>query len=101
MSQADNHDEALHARLNQETAKIAWSELQFFFASGAVISVAQDLDLVVVAQQFSKDNKAQIRQWMQEDKLGKVSDAQATKWFESDATLWSVVVKPWVLVQPV
>lgn len=101
MSHADNNDQVLRARLNQETAKIAWSELQYFFASGAVISVAKGLDLVDVAQHFSKDNKAQIRQWLQEEKVGKVSDSQAVTWFESDAVLWSVVVKPWVLVQPV
>jgi hypothetical protein len=34
-------------------------------------------------------------------KFGKVSDEQATVWYESDALLWAVVISPWVLVQPV
>ncbi|HBL87027.1 MAG TPA: DUF2288 domain-containing protein, partial [Alcanivorax sp.] len=29
------------------------------------------------------------------------TDDQARAWFESDQALWTVVVMPWVLVQPV
>jgi len=28
-----------------------------------------------------------------------VTDAQAITWFEQDAAVWAVVVKPWILVQ--
>ncbi|MDP1705106.1 MAG: DUF2288 family protein [Sulfurimicrobium sp.] len=33
------------------------------------------------------------------NKIGRESDEQAKTWLESDALLWSVVVKPWILVQ--
>jgi hypothetical protein len=62
--------------------------------------VSDDLDLVEVAFQMSCDNAALIQQWMGEGKLGKVTDAQAAAWFETDALVWAVVVSPWVLVQP-
>lgn len=88
------------AKVNLETAKIAWKELQRFFASGAAIHVSDDLDLVEVAFQMSRDNAAQIRQWMAAGKLGKVTDEQAAEWFEADALVWAVAVSPWVLVQP-
>jgi hypothetical protein len=87
------------AKLNLETAQIAWKELQRFFAGGAALMVAADLDLVEVAFQMSEDNAAQIRRWVEAGKLGKVADAQAAAWFESDALVWAVVVSPWVLVQ--
>ncbi|MFW5724155.1 MAG: DUF2288 family protein [Halochromatium sp.] len=29
-----------------------------------------------------------------------MSDAQATAWIEAEAVVWAVVVRPWVLVQP-
>lgn len=86
-------------KVHLETSQIAWKELQRFFASGQAITVSDQLDLVEVAYQVSKDNKALVEQWMSEHKLGKVSDSQAQQWFESDALLWTVVIKPWVLVQ--
>jgi hypothetical protein len=87
--------------VNQETSKIAWKELQRFFAAGMALAVAEDLDLVEVAFQVSEDNATQIREWMAAGKFGKVSDEQAGTWFERDELVWAVVVSPWVLVQPV
>ena len=86
-------------KVHLETSQVAWKELQRFFASGQAIAVSDALDLVEVAYQLSKDNKALVEQWMLENKLGQVSDHQAQNWFESDALLWAVVIKPWVLVQ--
>ena len=94
-----NQQEIYRAKVNLETAQIAWKELQRFFASGAAIHVSDDLDLVEVAFQMSRDNAAQIQQWMVEGTLGNVTDEQAAAWFESDALVWAVVVSPWVLVQ--
>jgi len=95
----ENKEEIYRAKVNLETAQIAWREVQRFFASGAAVHVSNDLDLVEVAFQMSEDNAEQIRQWMLEGKLGKVSDEQAAEWFETDALVWAVVVSPWLLVQ--
>jgi hypothetical protein len=88
-------------KLNLETSRILWKDLQRYFATGLALVVADDLDLVEVAFQMSEDNAAQIREWMATGKFGKVSDEQAAIWFERDALLWAVVVSPWVLVQHV
>ena len=98
---ANNQQENVRAKVNQETSKIAWKELQRFFAAGMALAVAEDLDLIEVAFQVSEDNAAQIREWMEAGKFGKVSDEQAGAWYDSDALLWAVVISPWVLVQPV
>lgn len=95
-----NQQEIFRAKVNLETSQIAWKELQRYFASGVALFVAPDLDLVEVAFQMSEDNAAQIRQWMASGKFGKVSDEQAAAWYEADATMWAVVVSPYVLVQP-
>ena len=87
------------AKINLETSKIAWKELQRFFASGAAIQVSNDLDLVEVAFQISEDNKKQVAQWLSEGKVGAVTDAQALTWYEADTEVWAVVVSPYVLVQ--
>ena len=94
-----NHQEILRAKVNLETSRIAWKELQRFFASGAAVSVSNELDLVEVALQISEDNKAQVEQWLVSGQIGMVSDEQARAWYEADAELWAVVVSPYVLVQ--
>ena len=94
-----NTDNLLHAKINLETARIAWKELQRFFATGVVFSVAPELNLVDVAVHISNDNRAIVETWLNNGALARVSDELALKWFEQDVTLWSVVVKPWILVQ--
>jgi hypothetical protein len=101
MEATEDSNEIFRAKVNLETAQIAWNELQRYFASGAALAVAVDLDLVEVAYQMSKDNSAQIQQWIEAGKFGKVSDEQAKSWLAADEIMWAVVVSPWVLVQPV
>lgn len=99
MSDISNEDDLLRTKLNGETARFAWKQLQRFYASGAVIVVAEDLDLVEVAFQIAKDNKAAVEQWMAGNRLGRATDEQAQAWLDADIELWTVVVKPWILVQ--
>ncbi|NMM36237.1 MAG: DUF2288 domain-containing protein [Glaciimonas sp.] len=91
---------ALRTKLLQETAQIAWVELQRHFATGAVVYVSDSLDLIDVAIHISNDNKTMVENWLQAQQLGRVSDQQAREWLETDALVWSVVVSPWILVQP-
>ncbi len=95
-----NQQDIDRININLETARIAWKELQRYFASGATLYVSEDLDLVEVAAQMSRDNKAQVAQWMEAGHIAPVSDAQALAWYETDAEVWAVVVRPYVLVQP-
>jgi hypothetical protein len=37
---------------------------------------------------------------MSENRIAKVSNDQALAWWDADIMLWTVVVKPWILVQP-
>lgn len=99
MTATNQQQEIYRAKLNLETSRIAWKELQRYFAGGVALAVAGDLDLVEVAYQMSVDNAALIREWMTAGKFGKVSDEQAAAWYREDAVLWAVVVSPWVLVQ--
>ena len=79
---------------------MAWRDMQRYFASGVALYVAPELDMVDVALQMSEDNIGQIQGWMGAGQFGKVSDEQAAEWIDTDAILWTVVVSPWVLVQP-
>ncbi len=96
-----NKEAIYRAKMNLETARIGWRELQRFFASGAAIYVSPALDLVEVAYQVSEDNKAQVLAWIEAKQIAPVTDDQAVAWYEADADMWAVVVSPYVLVQPV
>ena len=86
-------------KVNLETAKITWTDLQRFFAKGEVVWVCNELDLVKVSYQFSIDDKNSVKNWLENQQIALVSDEQALRWFEANAELWAVVVKPWILVQ--
>ena len=98
-SQPGEEDELLRAKVNLETARIPWKALQGFFAAGDVLAVAPGLDLVEVAVQMSRDNRTQVQRWLDDGTLAPVADAQALAWYEADAVVWAVVVKPFVVVQ--
>ncbi|WP_330925564.1 DUF2288 domain-containing protein [Candidatus Sororendozoicomonas aggregata] len=94
----DDRD-TLKAKINLETAQISWEALQRHFAAGRLVSVSPKLDLVDVGFQFSQDNKTQLEAWLANGDVQPVSDQQAMTWCNKKASLWSLVIKPWVLVQ--
>ena len=87
------------AELNQQTARIAWPELERHFARGVVIQVAGDLDLVEVATCFANDDRAQVEQWIGAGRVQPMDAATARQWSTGEPDLWAVVVAPWVVVQ--
>jgi hypothetical protein len=98
---SDFINDSVQRQIIGETSKIAWHELQYFFASGMAVYVSAELDLVEVATCFVEDNKAMVEKWMQDKLLMLVPDQQAKDWYDTNAMVWAVVVKPWILVQPV
>lgn len=89
------------AKIISETARIPWLELQRFFAAGKVMLVAAELDLIDVAHALQLDDVEQVKKWTENLQLSPVSDVQAKQWVADDASLWTVVIKPWILVQTV
>lgn len=93
-------DSLLSVKINLETAPIRWQELLRFFASGNAIAVDPSLDLTQVAKAIADDRASQLQAWMSANLVDVVTDAQAQAWLATDTTVWAVVIKPWVLVQP-
>ena len=91
--------QALIARLNSETAKIGWQELQKHYAAGNVLGVAAGADLIQVAIALNEDNATQIQAWLSDKSVFEVTDQQALEWFENQTILWALVIPPFVLVQ--
>jgi hypothetical protein len=95
----DEPTRLLRAKLNQETARIPWAELQRFFARGVAVWIDPGLDLVDTAVAFSQDRTALVQAEMAAGRIARVDAGQALEWSSRDANLWAVVVSPWVLVQ--
>ena len=92
----------LHAKLNGETGKLSWRELERHFARGAVVKVTGGLDLVEVAVSMVRDDAATLGIWLEQGLIARASDTDAAAWSaEPERHFWAVVVAPWVLVQPV
>lgn len=91
--------EALLAKLNGEAALIRWVDLQRFFARGVAVRVSLGLDLIEIAAAFARDRADLVQTRLAAGEIAPVSDAEAQLWLGTDATLWAIVVKPWVLVQ--
>lgn len=100
MNEEIEKDPALiRLKLNHDTAKIKWSALHEHHQEESVIAVSTDLDLIDVACEFTLDNSDQVKAWLEQAQVTKVSDEQARQWKTEERELWAVVVAPWVLVQ--
>ena len=92
-------DNELRAHLHGETSKLPWVDLEKHFARGVVFKVAIGTDILDVAIVMSRDDKDTLKQWIDEGIVAGAEIDDAKKWHESSASLWTVVIAPWVLVQ--
>jgi len=91
----------LRAKLNLETARLAWPELERHFARGSVIKVTPGMDLVDAALNVAENNAATVKAWLADGRIARVELSDAADWYARQPTFWAVVVAPWVLVQEV
>ena len=94
-------DEELRAHLHGETSKLPWVDLEKHFARGVVFKVAKGTDILDVAIVMSRDDKDTLEKMINEKKVQGAEIEDAKKWHESSASLWTVVIAPWVLVQEI
>jgi hypothetical protein len=91
----------LRAKLNLETARLQWPELERHFARGVVIRVAPGIDLVEVALNIAENRTGQVQKWLADGSIARADTPDAEHWHSRQPTFWAVVVAPWVLVQEV
>jgi len=92
-------DEELRAHLHGETSKLPWTELEKHFARGVVFKVAKGIDILDVALVIARDDKDTLKIWIDNKDVLAVEVEDAQKWHDTSASLWSVVVAPFILVQ--
>lgn len=92
-------EEQLIAKLNGETAIVAWKEIERFFAAGTVLLLAQGEDLIHCAAAMTQDNKAHIEPLIDSEKLQAMPMEFVIENCKQDTEFWSVVVAPYILAQ--
>ncbi|MFN3716466.1 MAG: DUF2288 domain-containing protein [Thiobacillus sp.] len=91
----------LRAKLNLETARLAWPELERHFARGVVVHVRPGSDLVEVALAMAENRVPQIETWLADGTLARPDMDDAQRWHDAQQVFWGVVVAPFVLVQEI
>lgn len=94
-------DDILRAKLNAETGKLAWKELERHFARGVVIKVSGELDLVDVALAMTRDDKTSVERMLAGGGIARASAEDAQVWHAQQSVFWAVVTAPWILIQEV
>jgi hypothetical protein len=88
-------------KLNLETAKIGWQELQRFFAQGLIVVVDSELDLLDIAGKFVTNDSDSVESLLSDGRVYRAETEDAKKWNTVNGDFWAVVVAPWVLVQEI
>ena len=92
--------EELVTRLRGEVEEGEWSWLAPHHARGAVIVVAQELDLAEVAAAVANDVLEKIRPWLEQKQVAKPDDEQAEAWNAAPSQKFRfLIIQPYVLVQ--
>ncbi|MGC9456018.1 MAG: DUF2288 domain-containing protein [Halothiobacillaceae bacterium] len=89
----------LREKLGCETGRVAWSELERFFARGLLVNVDGGMSLLEVAEAMAEDDRERFAIWMRDGLVGPMADERARDLARREPDLWAVVVAPWVLVQ--
>ena len=92
-------DEELRTHLHGETSKLPWVDLEKHFARGVVFKVEKGTDILDVAIIMSRDDKDSLEQLINDKKVQGAEIEDAKKWHETEASLWTIVIAPFVLVQ--
>ena len=93
--------EQLRTKLNTQTGKILWPEIQRCFARGVVLVVAHHIDLLKIAADIVQDNQTVVEDCLAAGELKRASIKDARSWQKRDPLFWAVVAAPWILVQEI
>lgn len=90
----------LQSRLESEVLEVEWDALEPHYVREALIYVSPEVPLVKVAMAVSLDFAEDVKRWMQDGAVRKVTEELAAGWAE-DARFRFLIVQPFVLAQPV
>lgn len=95
------HETSIYTKLNLDSGKLTWQEMQPHFARGAVVRVSPELDLIEVGAAMAADEAETLSRWIRDGRVGRATETEARDWNARSPLFWAIVVAPWVLVQEI
>jgi len=87
-------------RLNLETGKLSWKDLELFFAKGNLIRVEKSSDLIEVAALIADNKHHEIEGLIANRQIEFMTPGWVKENCERNTAFWTVVVAPYVVCQP-
>lgn len=86
----------------RDLAQVNWRELRIHLRRDAVVTVADQLNLVAVANAVAADDSAQVAVWIAAGKLAKPTTAELEEWETAfDKPFLMLIVQPYILIQAI
>ncbi len=87
-------------KLEKYSGEVDWSYLKPHFEAGNLIYVDSSLDLKAAGLVFSMDDKVQVQKWLQCGDLVQPCELHAEHWEKEKPRFQAMVVRPFILAQP-
>jgi hypothetical protein len=86
----------------RDLAQVSWRELRIHLRRDTLVTVADELDLVIVATAVAADETTRVQAWITGGQLAKPTAAELDQWETAlDKPFRMLIVQPYILVQPV
>lgn len=86
--------------LSSDLAQVNWRELRIHLRRDALITVADQLNLLAVADAVVADDTTQVETWIAAGQLAKPSAAELEEWEKSpEKPFLMLIVQPYILIQ--
>jgi len=88
-------------KLEKYSGNVDWSYLKPHFEANSMIYVDPSLDLKTAGLAFANDDQAQVKAWLKSGDLVQPCDLHAEHWKENHTHFNAMIVRPFVLAQPI
>ena len=99
-SPAEDHSSD-EEKLEKYSGNVDWSYLKPQFESNSMIYVDSGLDLKTAGLAFANDDQAQVKAWLKSGDLVQPCELHAEHWQKSNTKFNAMIVRPFVLAQPI
>ncbi len=88
-------------KLEKYSGNVDWSYLKPHYEAGSMIYVDPALGLKAAGLAFANDDQTQVQAWLKSGDLVQPCDLHAKHWQESNTHFNAMIVRPFVLAQPI
>jgi len=88
-------------KLEKYSGEVDWSYLCPHFEAGNLVYVDPSLDLKAAGLAFTNDDQAQVQKWLKSGDLVQPCELHAAHWEKEKTLFHAMIVRPFILAQPI